>query len=438
MRRFVWGAAICLTGCTVSPYDGQRLANESTPFEAWGYTDDANEEIHVEAALPGTLAPDFDGPEWETLTTARSSLSQSGPLTSDGQQGYRWRRPSVTVPSRFWQPTFETTPRGHRTFVRSVARASSGGILHSLYHGNEDWGCLGRVGNDFVRYGNECTGPGRWYGQIHTGDISCGFDPNLTVNSTGLRFQYRYSRRAMAFVTASLTANEANLRVTQMTVSEPGGSRFSAVSRTRRAEDVVDWEGEASLSAMSEGECKLFNRRSPLADGRDRFDLYCAFDPRPFEGSLCEGNPRTLEVSLRYSVGGQGTTCSTTRWIPGPTVSSAKAWASSAGREVYCESLVEPPPPDDPPPPPAEMARRLEADCYCDQRPQTRPSDEPSRASLSSVGCLLPGERAEARATLTCSRLAGFGTAPNGVPVTYSNCRLRSPTSFRVTSRSCM
>lgn len=131
-------AALALSACMYSPYDGQQLSTPGQVVEFSGYGDAAGQSVDVQVARPlGSPCNDVDlngvplciqQYEWITIAQARTSSSVSR-IFDDGSSWYPWTV-NASVPGYLWQHESATRMQVR---VRAMIGGSSGYTVGSNY-----------------------------------------------------------------------------------------------------------------------------------------------------------------------------------------------------------------------------------------------------------------------------------------------------------------
>lgn len=144
------------SGCMLSPYDGQVVADRSTPVTFNGFHSVGGRPINVRALNDSTGV-------FDTIDTITSSVG-SGSI-GGGQDMHQWYRSGVVIPNEYWD---RAGCRGYEATIQARDAVTN----YSLISVEEDWGlCWEDVEYDVGRFVSECAAPNSPNAIIRTADF---------------------------------------------------------------------------------------------------------------------------------------------------------------------------------------------------------------------------------------------------------------------------
>ncbi len=143
------------TGCMLSPYDGQVVANRSTPISFHGFHTNGSRTLNIRALNDQTGV-------FDTIETAPTS---SSPYSVDGQDMFEWTKSGLVIPNQYWNP-------GACSGFEATIQTRDSVTNYSLISVEEDWGqCWNDVDGDVAEFVSECAAPNSPNAIIRTDDF---------------------------------------------------------------------------------------------------------------------------------------------------------------------------------------------------------------------------------------------------------------------------
>jgi hypothetical protein len=167
-----------LTGCMLSPTDGDVMTNLAAAVPFSGYSTNPNDPVQVEA---------FDGVSWGAIA---NTASETTPFNYDNTDLYQWGVNAV-VPASKWRP-------GTTGFAAQVRARVGTSLENNAVTFTPDWiDCRNNGNQKLLDFVNHCSSPRSPHVYLYSSNYPASVDLTITnlARAGGLRVSVRNGGR---------------------------------------------------------------------------------------------------------------------------------------------------------------------------------------------------------------------------------------------------